>query len=220
MKVDGREITVFQGEYKTSPLIVLNTVQGEGEEIHKITKGLSASDFTLLSVQIDDWNSAMTPWRTEAAASWDSGYEGKADEYIESLTQRIIPEVIVRYSLCPSFIAIAGYSLGGLFALYSMYRTDIFTRFASVSGSLWYPGFAEYTEKNIPSASPARIYISLGNKEAKTGNRIMKTVADCTERICSHYSRIGMDTFFEWNEGNHFHDAPLRMAKGIRYLIS
>ena len=161
MKVDGREITVFQGEYKTSPLIVLNTVQGEGEEIHKITKGLSASDFTLLSVQIDDWNSAMTPWKAEAVASWDSGYEGKADEYIESLTQRIIPEVIVRYSLCPSFIAIAGYSLGGLFALYSMYRTDIFTRFASVSGSLWYPGFAEYTETWIPFLNGMRGIISM-----------------------------------------------------------
>ena len=188
--------------------------------MYEITKELSASDFTLLSVQIEDWNSAMTPWKAEAVASWDSGYEGKADEYIESLTQRIIPEVIERYSLYPSFIAIAGYSLGGLFALYSMYKTDIFTRFASVSGSLWYSGFAEYTEKNIPSASPDRIYISLGNKEVKTGNRIMKTIADCTERICNHYSRIGIDTFFEWNEGNHFKDAPLRIAKGIRYLIS
>ena len=80
MEIDGREITVFSGERKDSPIIVLNTVQGEGEEVHKITKELSASDFTLLSVQIDDWNSAMTPWRAEAVASWDS--EGRSSCFL------------------------------------------------------------------------------------------------------------------------------------------
>ena len=40
--------------------------------------------------------------------------------------------------------AIAGDSMAGLFAVYALYRTQVFSRVASASGSLWYPGLLEY----------------------------------------------------------------------------
>ena len=52
-----------------------------------------------------------------------------------------------------SFIGIAGYSLAGLFALYALYKTDAFTRVASMSGSLWFPGIM-----GIPAALSLEMY--------------------------------------------------------------
>lgn len=51
------------------------------------------------------------------------------------------------------FIGIAGYSLAGLFALYALYKTDVFTRVASMSGSLWFPGIM-----GIPAALSLEMY--------------------------------------------------------------
>ena len=219
MQIAGREANIYGGS-STAPLVVLNTVGNEGEEVYRKTKELDSPDYTLLSVQIDDWNASMTPWKEKAVASWDSDYEGKADEYIASLVDCIIPSIISRFSLNPAFIAIAGYSLGGLFALYTMYKTDVFTRFASVSGSLWYPGFSEFAENASPIAKPEGIYLSLGNKEAKTRNPLMRNVLNSTGELYRHYDALGIKTVFEMNEGNHFSETELRMARGIRWLLN
>ena len=62
----------------------------------------------------------------------------------------------------PRWRGIAGYSLAGLFAVYALYRTDVFARAASVSGSLWFPGFREYVFSHTPLCRPDCVYFSLG----------------------------------------------------------
>ena len=76
------------------------------------------------------------------------------------------------------FTGIAGYSLGGLFALYAAYHCDEFRRVASMSGSLWFPDFREYVLSHDFANRPDRIYLSLGDKEAKTRNPVLKTVQE------------------------------------------
>lgn len=65
----------------------------------------------------------------------------------------------------------------------------------------------------------ARISLSLGSKEHKTPNRLMRNVRTATEQtrdlLCSH----GVECTFELNPGNHFQDPDLRMARGIRWIL-
>ena len=119
----------------------------------------------------------------------------------------------------PRFIGIAGYSLAGLFALYAMYRCDVFDRAASMSGSLWFPDFREFVLTHNFPKRPERIYLSLGDQEARTRNVCLRTVQDNTEKIVAHFEQLGLDVTWELNPGNHFRDAALRSAKGIKAIL-
>jgi hypothetical protein len=66
---------------------------------------------------------------------------------------------------------------------------------------------------------PERLYLSLGDKEAKTRNQYMKVVQENTEGIADHLREAGIDVTFEMNPGNHFRDAALRSAKGILAIL-
>ena len=100
-----------------------------------------------------------------------------------------------------------------------MYQCDIFDRVASMSGSLWFPGFKEYILSHDLQKRPEKLYLSLGDREAKTRNPYLKTVQDNTEQIVSHYEQMGLDVTWELNQGNHFKEAALRSAKGIKAIL-
>ena len=130
-----------------------------------------------------------------------------------------MPAACSEYGLKPRAIYIAGYSMAGLFALYSLYRTDFFAGCASCSGSLWFPGFYEYVCEHEFADSPSKLYLSLGDREAKTKNPVMATVEDKTRGISECYKAKGYDVYFEMNQGGHFNDPELRTANGIAWLI-
>ena len=95
-----------------------------------------------------------------------------------------------------------------------------FLQVASVSGSLWYDGFLEAIESKEP---PEEInwYFSLGDQEAKTRNHRMAKVEKATLEVVQllREKRIPEKALcFEMNEGNHFNDVALRVAKGIDWL--
>ncbi len=106
---------------------------------------------------------------------------------------------------------------GGLFAIYSGYKTDIFRKIVSASGSMWYPNFAEFVKENKVSENVDKVYLSLGNKEKHSKNTLLKTVEDKTKEI---YDSLGnINKVYEENEGNHFQDGALRVAKGIKWIM-
>ena len=61
-------------------------------------------------------------------------------------------------------------------------------------------------------------YFSLGGKEARTPNRLLRTVEDDTRQIQRIFADRGSISAFEMNPGNHFKDPALRVAKGVRWL--
>ena len=130
-----------------------------------------------------------------------------------------MPAVISNIGGKPAYIALAGYSLAGLFAIFAMYHTDMFSRIASASGSMWYPRFVDYAKTNKLAKMPDKLYLSLGDKEAKTRNQIMAAVENNTRELYDYYNSIGINTVFEMNEGNHFKDAALRIAKAIAWTV-
>ncbi len=210
-----KKINVFPSENANAPLVVVNATGDEGEIIYNAI-GDKAS---LAAVCNLDWNDDLSPWPSRPVFRKGEPFGGLADRYAAELSSTIIPGIEQEYGLQPAYIAIAGYSLAGMFALYSAYRTSMFSRIASVSGSLWYPGFADYAECHEMMRRPDRIYLSLGDREESTANQYMRTVRDCTERLYEKYRQEGIDSVLEMNPGNHFQDAEERMIKGIRWIL-
>ena len=202
-----------------APLIVLNTFGDEGEAVYAAVRSLTKKDFSMLVVSGMDWNRDLSPWGAKAVFKNDAPFGGKADEFLDKLLDQAIHNAVSELGCKPQFIAIAGYSLAGLFALYSLYRTDVFSRAASASGSFWFPGFLEFASSREFVGKPEKLYLSLGDAEARTRNPVMATVQDNTEKLAVLYRGRGLDTVFELNPGNHFKDPALRMAKGIRSIL-
>lgn len=212
--IEEKRAAVF-GEEKRAPAIVLTTFGGEGERVYAEIKKITDRPFTLIAVGGIKWNDEMTPWAASPVYKGDSGYKGLADGFLQTLTDKIIPAALKTADISPSSVAIAGYSLGGLFALYSGYKSDAFDGVISASGSLWYDGFCEFADKNPLSEKVKFVYLSLGDKESLTKNPKLKTVGENTEKIAAVLKNRGKNVFFEYNAGAHFTAENERVAKGI-----
>lgn len=217
--IGQKQISVYPCDEPDCPVIYLNTFEGEGEQVLRILKGGGCPPFTLVIVSGLDWNHDMSPWEIPPVFKNAEPCTGGADEFLGLLCGKIIPETEKEISGNVLWRGIAGYSLAGLFALYSLYQTDIFSRIASVSGSLWYPGITEYISSHTMKIRPDHLYFSLGNKEAKTRNPYMRIVQENAEKIEQYYREKGIDTVFRLNPGNHYKDARERTALGIRWLL-
>ena len=109
--------------------------------------------------------------------------------------------------------------MAGLFSIYSMYKTGVFSKIISCSGSLWYPNFTDFVEKNKIIKKPKKIYFSLGNKEKNTKNTLMSQVEEKTKYLESYFHDLGIETIYEENEGHHFQNVHERIAKGITWVL-
>ena len=166
---------------------------------------------TAVSVTGMDWNESLSPWPADKVFAKGEAFAGKADEFLRELTDVLESE----YSGQWESRGIIGYSLAGLFALYACTKTDLFDRCASVSGSLWYPGFTEYLRSH-PVHCP-RVYLSLGDREAAGKNPVMRTVEERTKEAYSLISSYA-DAVLEMNPGNHFNEPGKRIQKAIDWL--
>ena len=215
----GKKATLYGSEQPAAPLIILNNYSGDGESVVSAMQEIDTPDRNLLVVGDLNWDHDMTPWYCPPLSKNDTPCTGGADEYLDLLLTEILPKAEELISGTPSFIGIAGYSLAGLFALYASYQCDAFDRVASMSGSLWFPDFKEYALTHEMRKRPAKLYLSLGDREAHTRNSVLMTVQRNTEELVDHYKSIGLAVTWELNPGNHFKDAALRSAKGIKAIL-
>ena len=168
---------------------------------------------------VKDWNQELAPWVAPPVYGKIPFGSGAA-ETLKVIEDGVIPEMQQRFdSLKGADVIIGGYSLAGLFALWSGYESTMFKAVAAASPSVWYPGWMEYAGHRNPKAE--RIYLSLGDAEAKTKNPVMATVAD---NINSLYEMLkgfpDIKSFLEWNEGGHFKEPALRTAKAFVWAMN
>ncbi len=216
---EGKTVELFAPVSPGAPLVVLNGEAGEGAEVVNAVRRLTDVDFALAAVSGLCWEDDLTPWAIPPIGKGQAPCAGKADVYIELLTGGILPKVLEVLPGAPAYIALAGYSLAGLFALYAMFRTDAFARIASASGSLWYPGFVQYAQSHAPVRKPDALYLSLGDREGRTRNPLMRPVEDNTRQLAAHYRNSGIPMILEMNPGGHFNDPNGRMARGIAWML-
>ena len=224
-KIDNKNIQVYYNniELEKLPVVILNTFGNGGKEVYNKCLEIKCKDFILISISNLDWNNDMSPWFAPKLNKNDVDCLGKADEYIKLLIYKIIPKaeeyINNKLKIEIEYFSITGYSLAGLFSVYCPYKTKIFSKIASVSGSFWFPKFIDFVKENNFSSDINKIYFSLGNKESKVKNQILSTVEKNTVELEKLYNSRGIQTVYEENQGNHFQDTDLRMAKGIKWIL-
>lgn len=187
----------------------IQMIESETELIRKLS---GRDDFRLVACQVDDWNRDLSPWEAPPVFGKE-GFGGKAEKTLQDLKE----SVLSRYGQADRKF-IGGYSLAGLFALWAAYREDSFEGVAAASPSVWFPSFVDMAERE--RILTKKVYLSLGDKEEKAKNPVMATVGDSIRRLHQIYEESnGIETDLEWNEGNHFREPELRMAKGFAWVM-
>ena len=163
------------------------------------------------------WNDDLTPWPAAPIFKKGKPFGGQADAYLDRLEKEIIPGIEAERGLVPTQRWLIGISLAGLFAVWAAARTRLFTRVAAISGSFWYPGFADWLESRSVYIQSA--YISLGDKEADTRNAHLRSIAEDTGSVVRILASKGVQTTFEWTEGTHFGPILPRLDKALVALM-
>lgn len=213
------------------------------EQEYQMIRGLCGpavdeNAFAMIAVLVNDWNRELSPWTAPAVFGNEDFGEG-AGETLAFILDKVIPEEsrqpeetekLKEKSGTSDYIGagrsqgvryfLGGYSLAGLFSLWAAYQTDVFSGIAAVSPSVWFPGWPEYAGSHEVKVSS--VYLSLGDREEKTKNPVMRRVGDNIRRQKEllEDSANCRECVLEWNEGNHFKEPELRMAKGFAWLIN
>ncbi len=221
MNINGKRATLWTPEDAAGPLplVYLNVLSGDAAEVWGACQKLDCPPFALAAISGLDWNRDLSPWKCEGTVRDAKPFAGAAGAYLTELLGDIVPTVEDGLAFSPTWRGIAGYSLAGLFALWSLWQTDRFARAASASGSLWFPGFVELAAAQPFAKPPQAVYLSLGKKETRTPNRMMRHVLEDTQRMETLLAERGVPTAFELNPGNHFSQTTERMARGIAWIL-
>ena len=241
--IAGRECYIY--DCGSSDVILIQPVDDHDlevldSEVAEICRLIEGKGFTLAAFKVNDWNDDLSPWEAPPVFG-DHGFGGGAEETLKYVTHELIPSLIGGKNVEPTSdgdiastsdgkadphsgnttkLYIGGYSLAAFFVLWATYQTDIFSGVAAASPSVWFPGWIEYAEKN--PIQTKRVYLSLGDKEEKTRNQVMRTVGD---NLRKQYELLKddpgcCDCTLEMNPGNHFKEPDIRTAKGFAWLLT
>lgn len=213
------KVTVFgpfeEKEIENNNIVYAHFSQNDAQEVYE--KLFEPKPY-LAAIEGIDWERDLTPFKAKKAFRGGRDFSGGAKEYLNELCEAIIPQTEKQCEILPISRSIAGYSLAGLFAVFSLYNCKIFDAAASVSGSLWFDGFLESIKNKVPLKTPQKIYFSLGDREKFTKSERMAAVEDCTLKTAGLFKSYGWDVKFELNRGGHFKDVTERIAKGINFI--
>ena len=182
------------------------------KEVELIEELAPQTPFTLTALLIEDWNTELSPWNAPAVFGTEDFGCGAA-KTLSFITDKLIPIFDTK-----KHYYLGGYSLAGLFALWSAYQTDIFDGIAAVSPSVWFPNWESYAQTH--TIKTHKVYLSLGDREEKTRNKIMSAVGNCIRRQHDLLLTSKTVSTLEWNSGNHFTDTDFRTAKGFAWLLN
>ena len=126
---------------------------------------------------------AFTPWKASNLKPSMPDFGGKIDEYHNQVFERLLPELLCKYSIDESKIAYGGYSLGGLAAVYSLYTYSAPSIIFSLCGSFWYPQFLDHCESHEVLNKKAALYLQNGKTEGGKHNNILSNAPILSARL-------------------------------------
>ena len=201
------------------PFPVVLLCEGNSDEL---AAGLLNSDLPPALYAHADcvWNRDYSPWPAPGVRG-GGDFTGGAAAHLRFIEETLLPALYREYPALPgpAHCAAAGYSLGGLFALWAGYESAAFGAAATLSGSLWFDGWAEYAETHTPQAGT--VYLSLGKSEERAGDPRVAAVGDNTRLTSELLARaLGEEhVCLEWNRGGHFTGIPNRWQKAMSWLL-
>lgn len=177
-----------------------------------------ARGFLHVAFPVDAWNDDLSPWDAPPVFGKNPFGHGATDT-LDWLLTRLIPAIRAQGRVAADVpLMLGGYSLSGLFSLWSATRTDAFSAIAAMSPSVWFPGWNAYAQAHPPRTRA--VYLSLGDREERSRNPLLRTVGDA---ICTEEARLtarGISHTLCWNAGNHFQDAEKRCADGFAWCMN
>lgn len=195
----------------------------------------SPTGFAMVFFDCVEWARALMPWADDAV-SRDADVGRHAPDTLRFIEHTLLPWLRERFGALPCIIG--GYSLGGLFALWTARNTDAFAAVAAASPSLWINGWGEYaaahpilppkaTTQHSTLNSPhsesrsSAIHLSLGDREEHCRNQRMKRIGDCVRAehtlLCQQLSPTAVT--LRWHEGGHFGAEAERTAEAFAWCI-
>ena len=173
--------------------------------------------FLLAAFPVTDWNRELSPWDAPPAFGKEAFGHGTA-ETLAFIELELLPMLLRQYDLPEELpVILGGYSLAGLFSLWSAFQTDRFAAVAAASPSVWFPGWLDFARQGTILAK--HVYLSLGDREEKTKNAVMAQVGACIRALEQLLREKGVDCVLEWNPGNHFRDAEKRTAAAFAWCV-
>lgn len=219
LKFGHRRVCIYHLVEGTAPLFYSIDYHENGQLLIEAARQVECGGFNLVTISGLHWNQELSPWPVETVVSRDDRFTGEADRWLPVLTHDVVPQVERLLDVPPAWRGLAGYSMAGLFAVWTAFQTDVFTHILSASGSMWYPGWLEYAREHELAAPLKGVYLSVGEQESTSRNAVLQTVGQRTRQMADVMAARGIPSRFELNPGNHFKNPPLRVAKGIKWLI-
>lgn len=209
----GKFSEVNQNNKLSAPIIY---VIDSCEHPLPVPQALAAVYSRIVYIPIDDWFSTLSPWPAPSRYREDQDFAGRASETLRELIHRV--DVFeLENNLNPSSRAIAGYSLGGLFALYTFIIDKHFGACGSLSASLWYPNWIEWLQEHIPQRDSRFVYFSVGTKE-KRASMPFKLTEQRMFASADILQQHGFTVETQLHPGSHMQHIKERLTQGIMRL--
>ncbi len=215
--IGGREcFIVADKEPRVLLLHTLNVKERDllARQVALTAAAMSGVPAVTAAFAIGDWKRELLPW-PDPAISRVAGDGEHAGHTLRYITDELLPHLTTRYGDLP--VALGGYSLGALFALWASTRSDRFDAIAAASPSVWITGWRDFAVANAFHAK--YIYLSLGDREEHVRNTHIARVGD-NIRFTHELLRqqLGHERCtLEWNDGGHFDDFAARNARAYAW---
>lgn len=183
------------------------------EDMPPLPGGFPAS---IIAVSVPDWGRDLSPW--PAPSMGDMAFSGGGPAFLRHFLADVLPKAEEALGGVPRARFAAGYSLAGLFSVYALLETGAFRGCACMSGSLWYPGWAEYLRRAAPPPLPVFFYCSVGKKEGQTRRAPFSALEQGIADTLAFFRGTGAECREERFPGGHFQGVPERVLAGLTAL--
>lgn len=200
----------------SSIIYILLPHQLPGEDISALQELSTRFETNIVAISEMDWNDDMTPWKAPAVKEGEFG--GRGSQFLDRLRWDIFFNLESSLQIRNPKRYLLGLSLSGLFAVWAGIMQPLFEGVASISGSFWYDGFAEWILKQ-ENLKCVRFYISMGEKENETKVKRFANIEEDTTKVVETLMLKGADVAFEVTEGGHNSPIVPRIEKSVVSLF-
>lgn len=219
LTIAGRKCQLFSVGVTPEAILIQPTGRIETPDLEGEVRQIAAIKdipFVLAAFEIRDWDRELTPW-PDPAVSTDPLTGHLAIDTLSYVSEDLLPCLDERFGHLPHILG--GYSLGGLFSLWSACNTKLFTAVAACSPSVWIRDWNIYASSHPIQAG--FVYLSLGDREEYTRDKAISRVGDCIRQYYAsleHSSEVTATTLV-WHKGGHFDNPAGRTALGFAWAL-
>jgi len=202
----------------TTQIVRLMRLQAELPQILLVGIGYGGEDS-------GEWQTRRRRDLTPTHAPDDVGRDsGGAADFLRFIREELMPFVDENYRTS-SDNALAGGSLGGLFALYSLFHApDAFQRYIAVSPSIWWDDRvtlqyeAEYAATHTDLAVTIFMSVSGLEEPPDSETRMISNAKDLADRLRGrNYSSLRLETIV-FDDETHVSGVPAAISRGLRLI--